>query len=43
MEDKINDKNYYDYIALSASQIKDYAKSPYEFWKHSVYNQYSVL
>ena len=43
MEDKINDKNYYDYIALSASQIKDYAKSPYEFWKHSVYNQDSVL
>lgn len=34
----IDESNYYKYIALSASQLKDYAKSPYEFWKYSVFN-----
>lgn len=38
----INDKNYYDFIGLSASQLKDYVKSPYEFWKRSVFNPNAV-
>lgn len=40
--EEINDNNYYDYIALSASQLKDYAKSPYDFWKHSVFNRDAI-
>lgn len=30
--------DYYDIKALSASQIKQYAKNPYLFWKYSVFN-----
>lgn len=39
---EISDKNYYDYPALSASQLKDYDESPYHFWKRSVYNSEAI-
>ena len=37
-EDKQEEQDYYKIKALSASQIKQYLKSPTDFWRYSIYN-----